>query len=324
MPKKISFEEFAKRIEEKYNGKFSIVSFKSTKERITCKCNACNYIWNPYAEKLLYSIQKCPKCDKKEVWKNRKDKTTFERIVKRIKNIFPSYDLSLIPKDICTQNEKITAICPVHGKFETTADSLLHKHGCKKCQYDKLRDKLSTKKGKLIEESKAIHNNFYDYSKVENDGFSSLNTIICPNHGEFMQDFEHHLRRKQGCPYCSKSHLETEIRTYMENNCIDFIQGHKNSIFGNMHIDFYLPKYNIAIECQGEQHYLPIKFFGGDEKFALQVKNDIRKRKICEENGIKLFYFTHFKNKVDNKFTFSDLNLLFNMIGAKTNEIKPI
>ena len=25
-------------------------------------------------------------------------------------------------------------------------------------------------------------------------------------------------------------------------------------------LDFYLPEYNIAIECQGEQHFVPVPF----------------------------------------------------------------
>jgi len=27
-------------------------------------------------------------------------------------------------------------------------------------------------------------------------------TIICPTHGEFLQDAQHHIRRRQGCPKC--------------------------------------------------------------------------------------------------------------------------
>jgi hypothetical protein len=31
----------------------------------------------------------------------------------------------------------------------------------------------------------------------------------------------------------------------------------------NQRIDIYFPKYNIAIEYNGEQHYIPIEHFGG-------------------------------------------------------------
>lgn len=36
--------------------------------------------------------------------------------------------------------------------------------------------------------------------------------IICPIHGEFLQDYDHHINRKQGCPICSSSKGELLIR----------------------------------------------------------------------------------------------------------------
>ena len=30
---------------------------------------------------------------------------------------------------------------------------------------------------------------------------------------------------------------------------------------GRMKLDFYLPDYNTAIECQGEQHFYPIEYY---------------------------------------------------------------
>ena len=52
-------------------------------------------------------------------------------------------------------------------------------------------------------------------------------------------------------------------------------------------LDFFLPNKNIAIECQGKQHF----GFGGwthDFNFNTVKERDERKRKLCEENGVKL------------------------------------
>lgn len=54
------------------------------------------------------------------------------------------------------------------------------------------------------------------------------------------------------------------------------------------HLDVYLPEFNIAIEFQGEQHYRPVDFFGGEANFAEQVRRDERKRKLCKKNGCLL------------------------------------
>ena len=42
------------------------------------------------------------------------------------------------------------------------------------------------------------------------------------------------------------------------------------------------------IECQGKQHYSPVKNFGGAEKFTVQKEHDKRKREYAEKHNIKL------------------------------------
>ena len=62
---------------------------------------------------------------------------------------------------------------------------------------------------------------------------------------------------------------------------------------GNQSLDFYIPEYNVAIECQGEQHFNEIKHFGGINKFKKTQLRDKKKKQLCEENGIKLLYYTN-------------------------------
>lgn len=42
------------------------------------------------------------------------------------------------------------------------------------------------------------------------------------------------------------------------------------------------------IEFQGEQHYRPVKFFGGRDAYAKQKNYDLRKQQYCRLNGIPL------------------------------------
>ena len=53
----------------------------------------------------------------------------------------------------------------------------------------------------FITESKTIHNDRYDYSKVEYVNAKTKVCIICPEHGEFWQTPNNHLKG-QGCPKC--------------------------------------------------------------------------------------------------------------------------
>ena len=70
---------------------------------------------------------------------------------------------------------------------------------------------------------------------------------------------------------------------------------------GRQSLDFYLPNYKVGIECQGEQHFFPIDFAGKGvewacKKFDKLIKRDKRKKKLCEENGVKLLYFGNVPN----------------------------
>ena len=115
-----------------------------------------------------------------------------------------------------------------------------------------------------------------------------------------------------GCLKCSESKLEREVRTLLEENHIDYIQECDHTIFKwlkKLRLDFYLPKYNIGIECQGLQHYKPVDFANKGEEWALDTfqknkKRDTIKKTLCNENGVKLIYFKYndkiitLKNKI--------------------------
>lgn len=53
------------------------------------------------------------------------------------------------------------------------------------------------------------------------------------------------------------------------------------------------------IECQGEQHYKPIEEFGGGHRFAIQQRNDNKKRKYAQENKIQLVEISYKDKKYE-------------------------
>lgn len=57
---------------------------------------------------------------------------------------------------------------------------------------------------------------------------------------------------------------------------------------GLQSLDIYIPSLNIGIEYQGQQHYKPVDYFGGEEKLNEQKERDLTKKKLCVKNGIKL------------------------------------
>ena len=57
---------------------------------------------------------------------------------------------------------------------------------------------------------------------------------------------------------------------------------------GLQSIDIYIPEENLAIEYQGQQHYEPVDFFGGEKSFIKTCERDDRKRKLLEFHNVKL------------------------------------
>ena len=95
------------------------------------------------------------------------------------------------------------------------------------------------------------------------------------------------------------------MELFLKNNKIDFIQQANKSKFewlGSLSLDFYLPQYNIAIECQGGQHFQPIEHFGGEKEFEIIRERDIRKYNLCNEKGIKIIYYSNIDDNGSRSF----------------------
>lgn len=103
------------------------------------------------------------------------------------------------------------------------------------------------------------------------------------------------IQKKYRCSQCAKSESlgENKIRTYLENNCINFIQQHKFQDCKDilpLPFDFYLSDYNICIEFDGEQHFRPAF---GEESFQKTVLHDNIKNNYCKENDIPLIRISY-------------------------------
>ena len=74
--------------------------------------------------------------------------------------------------------------------------------------------------------------------------------------------------------------VRKETREFLAKQNINFeFQKHFDWLC-RQSLDFYLPDYNIAIECQGSQHFEPNEFFDGEKSFNEQVKRDNRKKPL--------------------------------------------
>lgn len=82
--------------------------------------------------------------------------------------------------------------------------------------------------------------------------------------------------------------IENNIEYYREYSFPDLKGDYKELRF-----DFFLPKYNLLIELQGQQHYEPVLIFGGEDSFKKQQKYDNKKRNYCKDHNIKLLEISY-------------------------------
>jgi hypothetical protein len=128
-------------------------------------------------------------------------KKTQKEFISEVKKIHDDkYDFS--ESIYITNNTPLKVICPVHGVFFKKPVHLINrKQGCPKCSQEKQTHNQKKPLDILLKEFNHIHDNKYNYSKVEYVNTITPITIICPKHGEFEQLPSNHLKGK-GCKYC--------------------------------------------------------------------------------------------------------------------------
>ena len=115
---------------------------------------------------------------------------------------------------------EVCIICPEHGEFWQKPFVHLKGNGCHKCSLNKKRNLFSDGREKFIKKAKKVHNDKYDYSKVDYVNARTKVCIICPEHGEFWQTPYVHIISKYGCPKCGKKAASTNEALSTE----DFIE----------------------------------------------------------------------------------------------------
>lgn len=203
--------------------------------------------WNNH----IYGKSGCSKCKKCYKWTNEE---WIEEVSKR-HNYKYDYSKTLYTK----AKEKVIVIChekdkfgKEHGEFAIRAGNHMSGIGCPKCG-----KKYNPSTEEWVEQAKQVHNDKYDYSKVNYKNQKSIVTIICPLHGEFKQQAGLHLQGC-GCPVCGGSKpLTTEEWVKRATNT----HGNKYDYSESVYVNAKTP---VAIKCLQhgmfyQQPYLHVK-----------------------------------------------------------------
>ena len=190
------------------------------------------------------------------------------------------YDYSKV--EYANNKTKVCIICPEHGEFWQTPSDHLNGKGCPQCAGN-----IRCDKDTFIEKAKHMHNDRYDYSKVEYVNAHTKVCIICPEHGEFWQTPNNHLNGN-GCPLCKNRKIGDVLRDTVEDfsnksneihditDCLKALSPQQR----NREIDVYIPSLKLGIEYNGLHWHS--ERLGKDKNYHLDKLNK------CNEQGIKL------------------------------------
>jgi hypothetical protein len=115
-------------------------------------------------------------------------------------NIIYNNKYEYVDIDRSSKKSKIIIKCVKHGIFKKYYhDHLIRNQGCPNCSKPAKLDNSI-----FIQRANVVHNNTYNYSNVEYKNQNTKVSIICNNHGEFLQTPGNHLSG-QKCPKCCKN-----------------------------------------------------------------------------------------------------------------------
>ena len=195
-------------------------------------------------------------------------------------------------------NTEIVIVCKVHGPFRQLPVSHL-KYGCRKCG-DILRGKNKAyTQEEFVALARTVHGDRYTYEHSVYKGMDEDITITCPKHKDFVTTPHNFIHAASGCPKCKRPRLEGIVSSWLKESGIAFEEQKNFPWLKNvrlMKLDFYLPEYNIAIECQGDQHFknsFERPIFIRQDYIAKQSERDKLKHDQCEAHGIPILYFAN-------------------------------
>lgn len=179
-------------------------------------------------------------------------------------------------------NSRVPGIMSAVDKTEYFSNRSIEIHGMKKYNYDKTVYKK-------------------DNLKVE---------IYCNDCKIYFLQYPTHHLKGVGCPKCRDSHGERRVRNELERYSVKYetqktFDGCKSKAL--LKFDFYLPKYNVCIEYDGEQHFKPCGFGGIGKEESLDnlincMKRDKIKDKFCKDNKIELIRIPYTRIKTVENF----------------------
>ena len=199
------FQLFVEKAVAKYGNRFdySQVNYVGADIPVTIICPVHGEFKQSPSNHIA-SLTGCPECGA-EYSRSRSVKDELVTIAEAIVKHGNKFNYSKVK--YINADTPVTIICPVHGEFKQCFDKhIASPTGCRRCTAAEKIQYISSiprRNKSFIERGIEIHNNRFDYSKVEYVNRITPVTIICPVGHEFKQTPVQHIKKKSGCPKCN-------------------------------------------------------------------------------------------------------------------------
>jgi len=120
------------------------------------------------------------------------------------------------------------------------------------------------------------------------------------DHNKWTTSYNSFIKQNHICKICmtGESHMEADVYSLLINDLkiLDVVRNYSPEFLLKKSLDLYIPSLKLAIECQGDQHFIPVDWFGGVDGLKLQQLRDKEKYTECKNNGIVIVYYVDLRN----------------------------
>lgn len=281
MTKRKTHEEFIKDVFNAVGDEYSVIGvYKKTAEKLAMKHNTCGTIWEITPNNFLRG-RRCPSC------------SHFKTTAQFSREVANSHEGQFILTGNYTNCDTKTSYkCSIHNTTVKSTPTIFMRtqYPCHKCLSIFLKESNRKSDSTFKQELEQRHSG----SIISLDTYVNTHTHLrykCLKCNKVFSAEPNSILRLSGCPYCASSKGEQYIKSVLEENDIMFVpqkRFDKCKDIRPLPFDFYLPNQKVLIEYDGKQHYAPIEYFGGIEKYKSQVKRDSIKDSFAKDNGYTL------------------------------------
>lgn len=288
-------EEYINELAIKNPGVEAIGRYVNMHTKILHRCKIHNEFWEISPDCVLRG-QGCVKCRIERI--KFALRRTHSDYVSELKYVNPNV---VAIETYINSTTPILHYCKIHNEYwNISPDCALCGNGCPKCHRERQSNSLRKSQKEYEDDVFAINPNLIVLGKYTGSHVPLLHKCKVCRFEWSPQPTS--ILSGQGCPQCRQSKGERAIRSYLDLYNIEYIAQYRFDDCRHIKplpFDFYLPHNNICIEYQGEQHYRPVEFFGGDEEFLIRKLRDEIKRDYCKTRNIILVEVPYYMNPVD-------------------------